>query len=319
MIAFFTTQSLVVFNFIKYIDEVGYFGYACFLAFLPFFAVVVLEYVKRNRIGKNHNKYIKELNKTLISQSHNPLFYEGNTTEGAKVLTKEVTESISADRCSIWLYNEDKTAIICEQLYIKSEDNWYQNITLRKKDFQPYFLALLINPIIIANDAESHTATSCFTETYLKPLGVKSMLDVPIVYRGETIGVICIESLTLRDWDNAEVNFAQLLSSLYTFAYSVKEGNDLLRRNKETENFLNESSIISVADKYGKITYVNKKFEEVSGWLLDEVKGKDHSIVNSDLQPEGYWGKMYEKVMKGEIWNDVVTNKGKLGELYHVL
>jgi hypothetical protein len=59
MIAFFTTQSLVVFKFINYIDEVGYFGYACFLAFLPFFAVVVLEYVKRNRIGKNHNKYIK--------------------------------------------------------------------------------------------------------------------------------------------------------------------------------------------------------------------------------------------------------------------
>ena len=318
MIAFFTTQSLVVFNFIKYIDEVGYFGYACFLAFLPFFAVVVLEYVKRNRIGKNHNKYIKELNKTLISQSHNPLFYEGNTTEGAKVLTKEVTESINADRCSIWLYNDDKTAIICEQLYIKSEDNWYQNITLSKKDFQPYFLVLLENPIIIANDAETHQATSCFTETYLKPLGVKSMLDVPIIYRGEMIGVICIESLTLREWDNVEVNFAQLLSSLYTFAHSVKEGNDLLRRNKETENFLNEASIISVADKYGKITYVNKKFEDVSGWSLDEVKGKDHVIVNSGLQPDGYWGKMYETVMKGEIWNDVVTNKGKSGELYYV-
>ena len=318
MITFFTTQSLVVFNFIRYVDEIGYFGYACFLSFLPFFAVVVLEYLKKNKIGKTHNQYIKKLNETLISQSHNPLFYEGNTTEGAKVLTKEVTESISADRCSIWLYNEDKTAIICEQLYIKSEDNWHQNITLYKKDFQPYFLALLINPIIIANDAETHQATSCFTETYLKPLGVKSMLDVPIVYRGETIGVICIESLTLRGWDNAEVNFAQLLSSLYTFAHSVKEGNDLLRRNKETENFLNEASIISVADKYGKITYVNKKFEEVSGWLLDEVKGKDHSIVNSDLQPEGYWGKMYEKVMKGEIWNDVVTNKGKSGELYYV-
>jgi PAS domain S-box-containing protein len=318
MITFFTTQSLVVFNFIRYVDEIGYFGYACFLSFLPFFAVVVLEYLKKNKIGKTHNQYIKKLNETLISQSHNPLFYEGNTTEGAKVLTKEVTESISADRCSIWLYNEDKTEIICEQLYIKSEDNWYQNITLHKKDFQLYFLTLLINPIIIANDAESHTATSCFTETYLKPLGIKSMLDVPIVYRGETIGVICIESLTLREWDNAEVNFAQLLSSLYTFAYSVKEGNDLLRRNKETEKFLNESSIISVADKYGKITYVNKKFEDLSGWSLDEVKGKDHIVVNSGLQPDGYWGKMYEKVMKGEVWNDVVTNKGKSGELYYV-
>jgi PAS domain S-box-containing protein len=318
MVTFFTTQSLLVFNFINYIDEIGYFGYACFLAFLPFFAVVVLEYIKRNKKGKEHSQYVKKLNETLISQSHNSLFYEGNTTEGAKVLTKEVSDSIGADRCSIWLYNKDKTAIICEQLYIKSEDKWYQDIKLNKKDFQPYFLALLINPIIIANDAETHVATSCFTEGYLKPLGVKSMLDVPVVYRGETIGVICIESLTIREWDKVEVDFAQLLSSLYTFAYSVKEGNDLIRRNKETEEFLNTSSIISITDNKGKITYVNDKFEEVSGWKLKEVIGKDHNIVNSDLQPEGYWGKMYEKVMKGEIWNDVVTNKSKTGELYYV-
>ena len=265
-----------------------------------------------------HLDYIKKLNEVLISQSSNPLFYEGNTTEGAKVLTKEVTDSIGADRCSIWLYNEDKSEIICEQLYIKSENTWYQDIILYKKDFQPYFLALLENPIIVANDAETHPATFCFTEGYLKPLGVKSMLDVPVIYRGETIGVICIESLTLREWDDAEVNFAQLLSSIYSFSYSVKEGNDLLRRNKETEKFLNESSIISITDKYGKITYVNKKFEEVSGWSLEEVIGKDHNIVNSGLQPDGYWGKMYETVMKGEIWNDVVTNKGKSGELYYV-
>jgi len=265
-----------------------------------------------------HLDYIKKLNEVLISQSSNPLFYEGNTTEGAKVLTKEVTDSIGADRCSIWLYNEDKSEIICEQLYIKSENTWYQDIILYKKDFQPYFLALLENPIIVANDAETHPATFCFTEGYLKPLGVKSMLDVPVIYRGETIGVICIESLTLREWDDAEVNFAQLLSSIYSFSYSVKEGNDLLRRNKETEKFLNESSIISITDKYGKITYVNKKFEEVSGWSLEEVIGKDHNIVNSGLQPDGYWGKMYKTVMKGEIWNDVVTNKGKSGELYYV-
>jgi PAS domain S-box-containing protein len=265
-----------------------------------------------------HSNYIKKLNETLIFQSHNPLFYEGNTTEGAKVLTKKVTDSIDADRCSIWLYNEDKSEIICEQLYVKSENTWYQNITLHKKDFQPYFLELLSNPIIIANDAETHQATSCFTENYLKPLGVKSMLDVPVIYRGETIGVICIESLTFREWDDVEIDFAQLLSSIYSFAYSIKEGNDLLRINKETENFLNSAAIVSVTDKNGKITYVNKKFEDVSGWSLDEVMGKDHNIVNSGLQPDGYWGEMYQTVMKGEIWNDVVTNKSKSGELYYV-
>jgi PAS domain S-box-containing protein len=264
------------------------------------------------------NFYINKLNKTLISQTHNPLFYKGDIVEGSKILTKEVVDSINVDRCSIWLYNKNKTSIVCQQLYVKSENMWYDGLEIFEKDFGPYFEELIKNPIIIANDAEKHPATSCFTDGYLKPLGIKSMLDVPIIYFGETIGVICIESFTLREWDSFEVDFTQLLSSLYTFAYSTKETNNLNKKIEETEKFIDVSTIISTADKRGKITYVNKKFEDVSGWSLDEVVGKDHVIVNSGLQPDGYWGKMYETVMKGDVWNDVVTNKGKSGELYYV-
>jgi PAS domain S-box-containing protein len=99
---------------------------------------------------------------------------------------------------------------------------------------------------------------------------------------------------------------------------TVELKGNLIKQIKDSEEFIDAATIVSVADKYGKITYVNKKFEEVSGWSLDEVKGKDHIVVNSGLQPDGYWGKMYETVMKGEIWNDVVTNKTKSGELYYV-
>jgi PAS domain S-box-containing protein len=264
------------------------------------------------------NFYINKLNKTLISQTHNPLFYKGDIVEGSKILTKEVVDSINVDRCSIWLYNKNKTSIVCQQLYVKSENMWYDGLEIFEKDFGPYFEELIKNPIIIANDAEKHPATSCFTDGYLKPLGIKSMLDVPIIYFGETIGVICIESFTLREWNSFEVDFTQLLSSLYTFAYSTKETNNLNKKIEETEKFIDVSTIVSTADKRGKITYVNKKFEDVSGWSLDEVVGKDHVIVNSGLQPDGYWGKMYETVMKGDVWNDVVTNKGKSGELYYV-
>jgi PAS domain S-box-containing protein len=118
-----------------------------------------------------------------------------------------------------------------------------------------------------------------------------------------------------------EISCFLLFSPLFYFLMKfqnteLKSG--LLKQIKDSEEFIDSATIVSVADKYGKITYVNKKFEEVSGWSLEEVKGKDHVIVNSGLQPDGYWGKMYETVMKGEIWNDVVTNKGKSGELYYV-
>jgi PAS domain S-box-containing protein len=90
------------------------------------------------------------------------------------------------------------------------------------------------------------------------------------------------------------------------------------KRINDTDKFIDKAAIISVTDRKGRITYVNDKFEQVSGWKLEEVIGKDHSIVNSGTQPDGYWGKMYETVLKGEIWNDVVTNKAKDGSLYYV-
>jgi PAS domain S-box-containing protein len=292
---------------------------SCFIVFLPFFSILVKEYSNKLKHNIKLTQYSKKLNKVLISQSHNSLFYQGNIKDGAKTLTKEVTESIDADRCSIWLYNSDKTSIICQQLYIKKEDEWYSGVEMLKKDFIPYFERLEIDPIIIANDAETHTATYCFAEGYLKPLGIKSMLDVPIMYRGDVIGVVCIESKTLREWIGLEVNFAQMLSSLYSFAYSVKESNILRGNLQEFEKFVDTSVLVSKADNKGRITYVNKKFEEVSGWSLDEVRGKDHSIVNSGKHPKEFWANMYKDVVVDKkIWNEVVTNRDKNGDLYWV-
>jgi len=319
MLLFFGQQSLLVFHFINYVDMIGYFGYACIIALFPFISVFIFEYIRRNKKGKEKNEYTVKLKETLLSQSQNPLFYEGDISEGAKILTKEVTESINADRCSIWLYNEDRTSIICKQLYIKNENNWYENIELFKKDFPPYFTALLLNPVIVADNAETHPATACFTENYLKPLGIKSMLDVPIIYKGETIGVICIENFLERKWDKVEVDFAQMLSSIFSFSYSVKEINDVNREINEIENFIDYSVLVSKTDKNGKITYVNKKFEEVSGWKLKQVLGKDHNVVNSGKHPKEFWEEMYKTTVKEKkIWNQVVTNKNKNGELYWV-
>jgi PAS domain S-box-containing protein len=292
---------------------------SCFIVFLPFFSILVKEYTNKLKHNIKLTQYSKKLNKVLISQSHNSLFYQGNVKDGAKTLTKEVTESIDTDRCSIWLYNSDKTSIICQQLYIKKEDEWYSGAEMYKKDFIAYFEHLEINPIIIANNAETHTATYCFVEGYLKPLGIKSMLDVPIMYRGDVIGVVCIESKTLREWIGLEVNFAQMLSSLYSFAYSVKESNILRGNLQEFEKFVDTSVLVSKADNKGRITYVNKKFEEVSGWSLDEVRGKDHSIVNSGKHPKEFWANMYKDVVvEKKIWNEIVTNRDKNGNLYWV-
>jgi PAS domain S-box-containing protein len=87
----------------------------------------------------------------------------------------------------------------------------------------------------------------------------------------------------------------------------------------DLERFIDASSIISKADSKGKITYVNKRFTEISGYSLFEVIGKDHNIVNSGTHPKEFWSNMYKNVVKEKkIWNAVCTNKAKDGSLYYV-
>ena len=98
----------------------------------------------------------------------------------------------------------------------------------------------------------------------------------------------------------------------------AKALNQQILDSQRFEDFVQQATIVTKADKRARITYVNKKFEDVAGWKSEEVVGKDHVIVNSDTQPKKYWKGMYDTVHKGEIWHDVVTNKTKNGEFYYV-
>lgn len=259
------------------------------------------------------------LNHILIKQFKNHYFYEGDLTQGSKELTKEIATAISTDRCSIWFYNNDKTSIICQQLFIKKENLWEDGLELFEKDFPSYFESLKTNPIIIANDAHTHPATSCFSESYLKPLEINSMLDVPIYYKGDIVGVICLENFEKREWKSEEIDFTQILSNILCFALYSRENLYQRIKMEEIERFIDEAALISKADTKGKITYVNKKFIEVSGYTLQEVLGKDHNLVNSGTHPKEFWKQMYKTVLLDrDIWHSVVTNRKKDGTLYYV-
>lgn len=308
LLAAFVTKTLVFFQF---------------LLFIPFFYVVIRGQINKNKSEAKLSEYIKKLNNVLVNQSRNVLFYEGKVEEGAKALTKEVIDTMEVDRCSIWLYNSDKSSIICQQLYIKSEDNWYQNIELFRKDFTPYFDHLLEDPIIISVNAEEHRATKCFADSYLKPLGIKSMLDVPIIHRGQVIGVICIESFNTKDWNKSEVDFAQMLSSLYTFAYSIKESNMELKR-KEIEisnrmNAINRSNAVIEFDLDGNIRFANDSFLNLLGYKQDEVVGKHHSLFAEDgVKNTKEYKEFWKSLREGKFFRGEIIRRKKDGTLIYL-
>lgn len=292
--------------------------FICLGLFIPIFWVMIRDYMSKAKDIRESNDYREKLSKVLIDQSHNKIFYEGNIGLIAKELTKNVSEAVNADRCSIWLYNEDRSSIICEQLYLLETDSWETDSEVFRADYPTYFELFERDRIIIANDATTHPATACFKDNYLTPLGVRSLLEVPIIYRGEMIGIIAIDTCHPREWSVIEIEFAQLLSSLYSFAYSIKE--NVLQQNRvvEIEKFIDRAALVSRTDAKGLITYVNKRFEEVSGYKSKELVGKKHTVLSSGQHGKDFWSDMCKKTMKErKVWNSIIINKTKKNQLFY--
>lgn len=76
--------------------------------------------------------------------------------------------------------------------------------------------------------------------------------------------------------------------------------------------------IVSETDEKGKITFANDYFIEVSGYSLDELLGKPHSIVRHPDMPKVVFKLLWETISQGKNINAVVKNLAKDGRYYWI-
>ncbi|WP_144511374.1 bifunctional diguanylate cyclase/phosphodiesterase [Bacillus sp. FJAT-22090] len=73
---------------------------------------------------------------------------------------------------------------------------------------------------------------------------------------------------------------------------------------------------IMITDREMKILLVNAAFETVTGYSLNEVKGKTPSILQSGKQSPLFYKKMWNEIKTNGVWRGEIWNKRKSGELY---
>ena len=76
--------------------------------------------------------------------------------------------------------------------------------------------------------------------------------------------------------------------------------------------------IISETDTKGNITYANRKFCEISGYMKDELIGQPHNIIRHPDMPKKAFETMWDTIRQGNIWNGLVKNLRKDGRYYWV-
>lgn len=96
---------------------------------------------------------------------------------------------------------------------------------------------------------------------------------------------------------------------------SLLESMTLLNEYKKA---MDESSIVSKADPFGTITYVNDLFCKISGYSKEELIGKPHSIVRHPDSPADTFKKMWNTLQNKQVWKGILKNRKKSGEDYYV-
>ena len=210
-----------------------------------------------------------------------------------KRVTEVDSRTLGVERVSVWLFNEDHSEIVCKDLYKMSENVHEKGLRLQAKDYPRYFHALEESRTLAANDALTDPRTSEYTEGYLKPYRISSMMDVPIRVDGKVVGIVCHEHTgPMREWELEEQNFAASIADVGSLALEASERNrieEALRKGEERYRALYEDnpSMYFTVDLEGKVLSVNLFGAEQLGYKAHELVGQSVLMIFHPDDREG--------------------------------
>lgn len=143
--------------------------------------------------------------KTLARVARSAAVGSGDLVASLRELTELATEILDCERASVWKLSADRTQIECLDLYQRGTDEHSSGIVLTRPGAPSYFAAVETGDEIAAHDALTDPRTCEFGPSYLEPLGITSMLDIPVFRAEQMFGVICHEHIgparTWTRWD----------------------------------------------------------------------------------------------------------------------
>ena len=105
-----------------------------------------------------------------------------------------------------------------------------------------------------------------------------------------------------------------MFSLLKIYLSTLKIKNELLAFKYAVEH--SDNSIV-LTDANKKILYVNENFESNTGYLKDDILGKDPKVLSSGLSAKEVYLDLNKRLKKGKKWEGELINKKKDGTIFY--
>ncbi|MFO0699228.1 MAG: ATP-binding protein [Nitrospira sp.] len=247
-------------------------------AVLVFRDITLQKHVERER--QQTEDLLRRIQTGLSELAESPEIYGGNLERAFQTITRVAAVFLCIERVSIWFFTADHSVIQCAKLYKLKTKEYSQGVVLAASAYPRYFQELETGQLVVADDAQSDSRTAEFTENYLAPLRITSMLDVPIRSNGRMVGVICHEHVgPIRHWTLEEQHFAVSVANTLALAIEAadrKKAEQALRTSEGRLTTTVQSTNIGIWDwdLATNEVYLSTEWKRQLGH-------EDHELVNS--------------------------------------
>lgn len=189
----------------------------------------------------------------------------GSDYENAlRKITTLSAQTLNVARVGVWIFNDVKNEIVCKILFDVKNQNFESGVVLKERQNPKYFDSIFKNKIISIDDALKDKVTESFTEKYLTPLGISSMMDVVIQVSNDLYGILCFEHVgSKRVWSKDEEEFATSIANLVSLMVESTE-----RKLAESEAVIANEKLTN-ANK--ELNILKKQLEQENVYLRNEL------------------------------------------------
>jgi sigma-B regulation protein RsbU (phosphoserine phosphatase) len=106
------------------------------------------------------------------------------------------------------------------------------------------------------------------------------------------------------------------LGGVVTFRDITARKQQLERHHLLSKIVEETADAVLVTDSAGNIEYVNAAFERTTGYSRSEVLGENPRILKSGHHDHRFYEELWERLLRGEVFRDTITDRRKNGELY---
>lgn len=228
------------------------------------------------------------------------------------------------------LIEDSKEKIISEWLCGNSNDAACKLISINRKEIKDEFVAKVFDYFLEIVEAETSFEECPVTKKmirYFQAYNI-STKDIFIICTGLKDAIIrfLITSKEVIEYYKQDPDF---LKSTFWEAIAILNNhfsnllieytNTIYKKQKDLNRYsklIEDNVIMSMTDKYGRITYVSDAFCELTEYSKEELLGKPHNIVRHPETPKEIFKDMWEIIQSGKSWKGKISNLKKSGDIF---